>query len=484
MGNDKLKRILIAGTHSGVGKTTITLGIMSLLSKQGLNVQGFKSGPDYIDISHHAAVTGKMSRNLDTWMMEDNVCRELFYRTAIKSEISVIEGVMGLYDGSLNDNKRGSSAYLAKILNTPVILVIDVKGMAQSAGAVALGFKTYDKDLQIKGIILNRVGSKKQFDLIRSIIENSIEIPVLGYLGRNKKFSIPERHLGLVPYNEDNDIMVDFEIGKCLEDTLDIEKIIEIATNVKEFPKFDKTIFTNLNKKDKPDIYKPTDWLRTYNANSISTLKLAVAMDKAFHFYYKDNLELLETFGAELCFFSPLHDKKLPEGINGIYIGGGFPELFGQVLEGNKCMRHLIKEAAANGVVIYAECGGMMYLLDKLVDCNGKSYIMCGVFHAVSKMESKRQGLGYINVNSNVDNILCKKGDHFKAHEFHWSSIVVDVDNSKDMLFAYKISKGVGGKVKFDGLYKDNVLASYAHVHFGSNPAFAINLLRSMSRNC
>ncbi|MGR3177631.1 MAG: hypothetical protein ACUZ8E_06205 [Candidatus Anammoxibacter sp.] len=203
-------------------------------------------------------------------------------------------------------------------------------------------------------------------------------------------------------------------------------------------------------------------------------------MDKAFHFYYQDNLELLEALGAGLCYFSPLHDKELPGGIDGVYIGGGFPELFGNDLEANKSMRNSISAAAKDGVLIYAECGGMMYLLDKLVDCNGKSYTMCGVFHAVSRMEKKRQGLGYINVEGHADNILCKKGDTFKAHEFHWSSLV-EVDDKKNIEFAYKVTKGYNSKVKFDGLFYNNVLASNVHVHFAGNPLLAVNLLKAMS---
>ncbi|MGR3177632.1 MAG: cobyrinate a,c-diamide synthase [Candidatus Anammoxibacter sp.] len=244
--NRQLSRVMIAGTHSGVGKTTVTLGIMSILSERGFKVQGFKSGPDYIDVSHHTAVTGNMSRNLDTWMMSDNACRELFHRTAVKADISVIEGVMGLYDGSLNDGEKGSSAHLAKILNAPIILVIDVKGMAQSAGAIALGFESYDKNVQIKGIILNRVGSEKHFNTIRKSIESATRIPVLGYLPRNEDFVIEERHLGLVPYGEDHVVSkVYSEIGKRLKATLDIDKVVDIAIQANDFPEFEKVLFPN-----------------------------------------------------------------------------------------------------------------------------------------------------------------------------------------------------------------------------------------------
>ncbi len=476
-----LKRVLISGTHSGAGKTTVTLGIMSLLGKMGYSVQGFKSGPDYIDVSHHNKVTGNKSRNLDTWMIDENGCRELFYRSAIKADISVIEGVMGLYDGSLSDEPKGSSAYLANILKTPVILVIDVKGMAQSAGAVALGFVNYDRETCVKGIILNRVGSEKQFDAIKSSVERVTKVPVIGYLRRDNNIAIPERHLGLVPSaerdGENNDLYE--RIGAQMELTLDMNKVIEIASEVGEFPGFEPRLFT-LSHSDVRD-WKNNSRCDVGTGLEVERVKVAVAMDKAFHFYYQDNLDILESKGAELLFFSPLYDRKLPDDIDGIYIGGGFPELFGAELESNEEMRSSIKGAADRGVAIYAECGGLMYLLDKLIDCKGISYIMCGVFPAVSMMESRRQGLGYINIDGCVDNILCRKGDKFFAHEFHWSKII-DIADNKDLLFAYRVSKGLKGKAKVDGLVKDNVLASYAHVHFASNPLLAVNLLESMGQ--
>ncbi len=461
---DKISRVMIAGVHSGVGKTTVALGVMSLLRQRGYNTQGFKAGPDYIDISHHYATTGNRSRNLDTWMMNDDACRELFHRTAVKARVSIIEGVMGLFDGNLNEPEKGSSAYLAKVLNTPVILVIDAKGMAQSAGAVALGFARFDPDVQIKGFILNRIGSENHFNAIKSSIENAVNIPVLGYLSKNMEIAIPERHLGLVPSCEMDDENTANEFCKSIADqmaqTLDVEKLLNIANQAGEFPKFNNCVFP-VNKD-----------------RSGKRVKVAVAMDKAFHFYYQDNLELLEALGAELCYFSPLYDKTLPPEIDGVYIGGGFPELFAAELEANKAMRGSVKKACDKGVVVYAECGGMMYLLDKLVDCAGKSYIMCGVFGVGSKMQNRRQGLGYITAHSIADNILRKKGEEFRAHEFHWSSLI-DADD-KTLPFAYKIQKGRKGKTKTDGLFKNGVLASYTHIHFAENPDLAAGLLKSM----
>ncbi len=477
--NLQINRVMIAGTHSGVGKTTITLGVMAMLKKKGYEVQAFKSGPDYIDTGHHSEATGRKSRNLDTWMMDDDACKEIFHRTASKSQISVIEGVMGLYDGSLDEELRGSSAYLAVLLNTPVILVIDVKGMAQSAGAIALGFKQYGVNVDLRGVILNRVGSKRHFNAVKQAIESTSGLPVLGYLAKNSEFTIPERHLGLVPSVEYNDTSLLYnELANQMEPTLNVDLVLDVSKNAGEFPPFRKNIFTKDYIQPIQDSHAVVG-CKSYDCGREKPVRIAVAMDEAFHFYYQDNLELLSDLGAELIHFSLIHDTKLPEDIDGIYIGGGFPELFGETLEVNEAMRSAVKQASEDGTVIYAECGGMMYLLDKLIDCDGKSYKMSGVFSASSKMQKRRQGLGYILVNAIEDNIICRKGDFFKAHEFHWSSIV-EPENVEDLSFAYKINKKDNSAIKFDGFFKKNVLASYAHIHFASKPALAVNLLMTM----
>lgn len=488
---------MIAGTHSGVGKTTITLGLMAILSAKGYNVQGFKAGPDYIDAGHHYAATNNPSRNLDTWLMSDDACKELFHRSASMAQISIIEGVMGLYDGCLDKEGKGSSAYLARILNAPVILVIDARGMAQSAGAVALGFKQFDMVAKIQGIILNQIGSERHFNTIKSSIEDKAHIPVLGYLSKNRDFIIPERHLGLMsaiergkasnlykgsldrgieramPFTGGKLGYLYQRMGEEIDGSVDVDKVLEIAFTAGEFPPYQGVIFpVNVNGCISKGIDNPTICSSKYHS-----LRIAVAMDEAFHFYYHDNLDLLKALGAEICYFSPLYDTKLPSQINGIYIGGGFPELFGQELEANEGMRNTIRDAARYGVVIYAECGGMMYLLDKLIDFNGRSYKMSGVFSAGSIMENKRQGLGYIIIEAQSDNIICKKGDVFKAHEFHWSSIK---EKGGDLPFVFKVSKG-DSNARFDGLFARNVLASYSHIHFASDSRLAINLLESMN---
>ncbi|MFN3533526.1 MAG: cobyrinate a,c-diamide synthase [Candidatus Brocadia sp.] len=452
-------RLLIAGTHSGVGKTTITLGLMSALVKKGYRVQGFKAGPDYIDPSHHTAITGRPSRNLDTWLMSRDVCLEVFERAMAGSDIAMIEGVMGLYDGCLDGTELGSTAHLAKILDVPVILVMDAKGMSRSAGAIVLGYKHFDKDVKIQGVILNRVKSERHYTSIKKSVEDSCNTPVLGYLPFDEKIILPERHLGLVPSVEQElSKSVYQKIGNLLSTTVDIDKLIGIASSPSNLPAFKKTIFCEINER--------------FN------FRIAVAVDEAFNFYYQDNLDLLELYGAELTYFSPMYDKYLPADIHGLYLGGGFPELHAALLASNTTMKESIRKAHKKGVVIYGECGGMMYLLEQLVDFKKKTHEMCGILKGMTKMENKRQGLGYITVQAIHDNLLCKKGDRFKAHEFHWSSLHVP----EDTRFAYAISKCDDNKSRPDGLFTDRVLVSYTHVHFATDPNLVKHFLTVLSK--
>ena len=455
-----MPRIMIAGTNSGVGKTTVTLGIMSALVQKGIKVQGFKAGPDYIDPSHHTFVTGNASRNLDTWVMGNSACRELFERSAANADISVIEGVMGLYDGSIDSSGHGSSAHLAKILQTPVILVINAKGLAQSAGAIVMGFKEFDKDIKLSGVIVNNVASYSHYDCIKKSIEDNCSVAVLGYLKKDIEVNIPERHLGLIPSEEDRINSSLYEkLGQMVLETIDIDRLLDIAGSADVFPDYDKLIF--------------------HANNDTLNVTLAIAKDNAFCFYYQDDIDLFETMGAKIKYFSPLNDRYLPDDIDGIFMGGGFPELYADKLMKNESMRNSILEAHKQGIVIYGECGGMMYLLEKLIDCEGRSFKMSGILSGASRMENKRQGLGYVIADAICDNVICKRGDTFRAHEFHWSKLQ---DVPDDTTFAYNARKSNGKKSGFDGICKHNVLASYTHVHFSSNPELARNILSTMAK--
>ena len=423
-------------------------------------MQGFKAGPDYIDPSHHTFVTGNASRNLDTWMMGENACRELFERSALNSEISVIEGVMGLYDGSNDSSGHGSSAHLAKVLNVPVILVVDAKGVAQSAGAVVMGFREFDKEVNLAGIILNNVASQNHYDIIKEAIEESCSVTVLGYLKKESDITIPERHLGLIPSEEQkiNSDLYD-KLGQMVLETIDIDKLKEIAGSAGNFPEYNRSIFTE--------------------RDSSLEVTVAVARDNAFCFYYQDDIDLFEALGAKIVEFSPLADKSIPDGIDGIFMGGGFPELFADRLSKNDSMMSSILAAHKQGTVIYGECGGMMYLMEKLIDCEERLFKMSSVLNGTSSMENRRQGLGYVIVDTICDNVICNNGDTFRAHEFHWSKLQ-DVPDSTT--FAYNTRKTNGRRTGVDGICKSNVMASYTHIHFSSNPELAINLLSSMAK--
>ncbi len=451
----KLPRILIAGTHSGVGKTTLTLALMAAFGERKLKVQGFKTGPDYIDPSHHTAVTGRPSRNLDTWMMGVEACHEVMQHAASDADISVIEGVMGLYDGRIGSDAAGSTSELAKLLRVPVILLVNARGMGQSVAALVKGYKEYDRHTPLAGVILNNVSSERHLRFLKNPIERHCGLPVLGYVGRDSSFTLPERHLGLVPHSEDA-IGATFYSGLAgALEHVDVERILEIADSAPDLPPDAERIF------HQPDTRIP--------------VRIALAKDEAFSFYYEDNLALLRLFGAEVIPFSPLRDATLPPDVDAIYVGGGFPELYARQLESNSSMRTEMRQAADRGVVIYGECGGMMYLLERLIDFEGSSYKMSGILPGTSRMTKSRQDLGYVNVTSLNDNILCKRGETFRGHVFHWSTLT---DLPENTVFSYDVSKP-GEGTKPDAISRDNILASYTHVHFAGKPSMAMRLLCS-----
>lgn len=454
----RLPRILIAGTHSGAGKTTFTLALMAGLRKRGLSVQGFKTGPDYIDPSHHTAVTGRPSHNLDTWMMGGDACLESFQRAASDADVSVIEGVMGLYDGHRDGSGTGSTAEMARLLRAPVILLVDARGLAQSVAALVMGYKEFNRETPLAGVILNNVSSKKHLEFLKAPIEGHCDLPVLGYMERDSGLTIPERHLGLIPHSGG---AVDAAFYAGLAELLggvDVERIVDIAGSAPEIPS--PAVETSCRPGDRVPV------------------RMALARDQAFSFYYEDNLRLLRQFGAELIPFSPLKDRTLPPDIDAIYIGGGFPELYAGELESNGAMREAMRAAAGDGVVIYGECGGMMYLLERLIDFEGSSFKMSGILPGASQMTSRRQDLGYVSVKSRNDNILCKRGETFRGHVFHWSTLKDIPESTK---FAYEISKP-GEEGKPDGILGDNVLASYTHTHFAGRPEMVLRLLTSAKR--
>ena len=441
-----MRKILIAGTNSGVGKTTISLGIMQALTKRNMKVQPYKIGPDYIDPSYHTFITKRYSRNLDSYMLDDEKIKYIVNESSKDADISVIEGVMGLYDGLVIDLDSCTRSYASKLLKAPVILVINAKAMAASAAAMVLGYKMLDEDVKIGGVIVNNVKSKGHYEILKEAIETYAKVEVLGYFPPNKEFSLESRHLGLIPSLEIDSLNIKFNnLAEEIEKYINIDRIIEISETEEIESGFSLDNFIEKNKiKDK---------------------SIAIAYDKAFNFYYRENIELLDKLGLQIKFFSPIEDEKVPEA-DYIYIGGGFPEIFCEELDKNESMRNSIKEAHERKVPIYAECGGLMYLGENMLDEEEKSYDMVGIFKGTSKMTSSLKRFGYCFGEAKEDTILAKKGKIIKGHEFHHS-----VFKSNEPC-AYIMRKEREGKIidKWEGGYsKGNTLATYLHTHFYNN---------------
>ncbi|EPZ42213.1 cobyrinate a,c-diamide synthase [Alicyclobacillus acidoterrestris] len=447
----KRPRLVIAGTNSGAGKTTITLGIMAALARRGLCVQGFKVGPDYIDPAYHTALTHRPSRNLDTWMMPKDSVREIFHRGSQGADISVIEGVMGLYDGKQPLSDEGSTAEVSRLLQAPVILVVNAASMARSAAAVVLGFQQLDPQVPLAGVIVNRVGSKGHYELVKAAIEAVCQVPVLGYLERHDHLAIPERHLGLLPAIERGELNDLFNgLANVMEATVNLDLLVELAADAADWQAPSETLFAG----------SPVP----------PFVKVAVARDSAFNFYYPENLELLAWYGAELQYFSPLAGELLPEDADGLYIGGGFPEEFAEILSGQSALQAQIRARIADGLPTFAECGGFMWLTESLRDKSGATHKMVGAIPARVQMQAKRAALGYREVTALTDTLLLGKGETARGHEFHYSTAAqtCSKDETDSWTYAYA-AKGLRGE-KPEGFARGNLLAGYTHLHFASNP--------------
>ncbi|MDA0769790.1 MAG: cobyrinate a,c-diamide synthase [Chloroflexi bacterium] len=439
--------IVIAGTRSGVGKTTITTGIMGALARRGLKVQPFKCGPDYIDPSYHRMACGVASRNLDTWLLSYSTVLECFGRANDGRDVSVVEGVMGLYDGHANLTEEGSTAEVAKLLRAPVILIVDAAKVARSVAAEVLGYQKFDPSVDIAGVILNGIGSPRHLEFCKPPIEEATGLPVIGYMPRREDLKAPERHLGLVPVVEGP--VAEEWLGKLIdqiEKTIDLEKLLEIAARA-----------------DTPTVQPSIYPVRALPKRT----KIAVAMDKAFNFYYEDSLDLLDAWGAEVVPFSPLGDDRLPEGVGGVYLGGGFPEIYAADLAENEAMLGAIRNAGAANIPIYAECGGLMYLGTSLTDFDGNRHQMAGLLPLESSMEKSRLTLGYREVKALADGPLLSKGQETRGHEFHWSFSDLQ-QNEADAAYAV-----VSQDDRAEGIRKGSVWASYIHLHLGSEPGMA-----------
>ena len=432
----KIPRIVLAGASSGVGKTSITCSIIYALQKQGYSVQPFKVGPDYIDPNYLSSISKNDAFNLDVWLMGKNHLLSSFISNS-KSNVSVIEGVMGFYDGFKGNSNYASTHHVASITKSPVLLILDASKTARSIAATALGFQKFHKNSRITGVILNKIGSKKHENLCRQALQKT-KLPIVGVIPKDPVLSLESRHLGLFSTLDNKTLYTKIQkISKTISKNLDIDEIIKILKNT-----------SDLQKISKPAHKKPKT-------------TIAVALDTSFNFYYQDNFEALRREGASLKFFSPVNDKKIPI-CDGLYLGGGFPEILGSKLAKNQTMKKLIKNLAEDNIPIYAECGGLMYLT-KSISSDHKKYKMVGIFDAETSM-TKKMKLNYTKGKIN-HSIISEKPHSIQGHEFHYSKL----DSvSSDSKFAYELEIGDGIKNHKDGLIQYNSLASYGHLYFDS----------------
>ena len=448
-----IPRIVIAATQSGGGKTTLVTGLLAALRARGLTVQSFKVGPDYIDLGYHRLASGRTGHNLDTWLVPEARLAEIFARECAGADIAVIEGVMGLYDGG----RRGisSTAAIAKALDAPVLLVIDAKSVGASAAATALGFRVYDARLNLAGVLLNRLGSETHEEMIREAMAG-IDMPVYGVLRRDAALALPERHLGLTPVEENAAAETVRSIGERVEAGLDLDSILKLARSA-----------------------APLVLPQSAQQNARSSVRIGVARDEAFSFYYAASLAELEAYGAEIIAFSPLHDEALPE-VDGVLIGGGFPEMFAAQLAENASMRASLCRAAEEGMPVYAECGGYMYLMQSLIDFDGVEHAMAGIFPACARMTEKLQMVGYVEAEQTVDTVLGSAGLLLHGHEFHFS--VEEAERAADLVRPLTFTKLRNGARYAAGCVYKNVLGSYLHLHFAGCQTAAENFVEACRR--
>jgi len=452
-----MNRIVIAAPGSGTGKTSIALGLMRAFSNRGLTVQPFKIGPDYIDPAFHNRASRGISRNLDLWMLPPGVMATLFGRQAQKADISIIEGVMGLYDGIGTDLDNRSTAHVSRVLDAPVILVIDGRGVSASAAALVKGFQSFDPRVHLAGVIVNQVSGEKHYAGIRDAIEQHTGIRCFGWVRKQDSVRLESRHLGLVPSVEIPELEEKLDtLASLVSESVDLDGLMQIAQSA-----------------------PPVLWAEELQNTSPITVRIGYALDEAFNFYYADNLDLLKTYGAELVPFSPIHDGSLPENLSALYFGGGFPEMFASELAFNGGMLKELREAAQSGMPIFAECGGFMYLMDAIRDFEGNRHEMCGILPGTAVMTQKLQRFGYVSAIVSEDSVFGPAGTELRGHEFHRSvrelPETVGIRRS-----AYALARANAPETRWHcGENTGNILAAYAHVHFHSNPESAKSFVDS-----
>jgi cobyrinic acid a,c-diamide synthase len=452
-----VKGLLVSGTASGVGKTTVALAIMAGLRRRGLAVQPFKCGPDFLDTGHHTRICGRTARNLDTWMLSVEANRGVLRNAARGADVVVAEGMMGLFDGKSGDTEIGSSAEIAKRLRLPVVLVVDAAKSARSVAAVVLGFEMFDTELRPAGVILNRVASERHYEMLRDAIEASCKTKIMGWLPLEPAIAIPERHLGLQGAGEqaaDSQETAIDAFASLAERHLDLDHLLELECGLE---------------------MARVETAQIAISPLVDVIRIGVPSDYAFSFYYEDNLDMLREQGAEIVRFSPLHDASLPAGLDALYYGGGYPELYAEELSGNRQMLEEVRAFAASGRPVYAECGGMLYLSESL-GADDQSYAMAGVLPLSMQMTEKLVQFGYVTIEFAEDCLLGRKGTIVRGHSFHYSKIA----SQGDVATSYRVHYSMSGKEEMEGFRLGNVLASYIHLHFRANPVVAENFVAAI----
>lgn len=450
------KGLVIAGPSSGAGKTTVTLGLMAALKRRGLVVQPFKCGPDFIDPGHHQRVCGRPSRNLDGWMLAPATNQATFLRHAASADVSVAEGVMGLFDGASRSSGAGSTAEMATMLGLPILFVVDASKMAGSAAALVHGFATFDPAVRLAGVIFNKVGSASHYNLLKDALERAGDTVSLGYLPPDEQLRIPERYLGLV--TADECVLSDqavAHLADLIEQYIDLDRVLEVA-DVVAGPIEDVA-----------------------SAPAAAPVRIGVARDRAFCFYYEDNFDALRAAGAELVAFSPLDDRELPDALDALYFGGGYPELWAEALTANASVKAAVRRFIESGRAVYAECGGLMYLAQSIQGRDGRTWPMIGALPFTVVMTERLQRFGYVEVTLTHDCVLGTAGTIARGHSFHCSRIA---DIPSDIARSYQLRYTLAGTEEAEGFSVGSVLASYIHLHFHSNPGLAPEFVRRLAR--
>jgi cobyrinic acid a,c-diamide synthase len=447
--------LVIAGERSGVGKTTIALAMLSFLSRQGNKVQSFKVGPDYIDPMFHTAITNRPCRNLDPVLTSESYARSCFTAHCQEVDYALVEGVMGLFDGVRIEDSNpdfASTAHIARLLDLPVVLVIDCSRLSGSVAAIAHGYRSFDPRIKLAGAILNRVGSDRHLTLLKDALK-PLNLPILGIVRRQEDITIPDRHLGLIPTAELEYLETIFEKLAYLAQTcFDWEKLLPLLKVGSR-----RCSLASATCAAESEVGSKNSSLSSHTSHTppLPLSKIAVARDRAFNFYYQDNLDTLEKLGAELIFWSPIEDERLPKEVCGLYFGGGFPEVFAKNLANNVLARTEVRQAILAGMPTYAECGGLMYLCEQLVDFEEQTYPMVGIIPTTAVM-GNHLTLGYRRAIALCDSLLLNAGESIWGHEFHRSQLT---SAPQKPIFDLQGS--------LEGWHLENIHASYVHLHFG-----------------